>query len=147
MLLLERVTVEPPVGALLPSVTVPRDVLPPCTLVGLTVRDDNAGAFTVSTAEVIPPAVIVEVVVDETGVVVMVKLAVVAPALTVTLNGTWAADVRLELSVTAMPPVGAAPVRLTVPVEETPPETEVGEKLTDFTCAGTMVRFADAVPL
>ena len=41
VLLLDRVTTAPPVGAAALSVTVPWDVLPPITLVGFSVNEDN----------------------------------------------------------------------------------------------------------
>jgi len=55
-----------------------------------------------------------------------VKDALVAPAATVTLEGTLAAVVLLLESVTCAPPVGAGPLSVTVPVEEFPPVTLVG---------------------
>jgi hypothetical protein len=55
VLLLDRVTVRPPVGAAPVSVTVPVDVLPPITVVGLTVRFDNVGGFTVRPAVFVTP--------------------------------------------------------------------------------------------
>jgi hypothetical protein len=58
--------------------------------------------------------------------VVTVKVALVAPAATVTLAGTVAAAVLLPESVTTAPPEGAAPVSVTVPCEELPPVTLVG---------------------
>jgi|SRR5271157_4819555 len=69
-------------------------------------------------------------VVELTAVVVTVKVAVVAPAATVTLAGT-VAEALLLPSVTAAPPVGAALLKVTVPVEEAPPVTVVGFKLTE----------------
>jgi hypothetical protein len=36
----------------------------------------------------------------------------------------------LELRLTTVPPTGAAEVRVTVPVDEVPPATDVGETLT-----------------
>ena len=65
--------------------------------------------------------------VDEaTALVLTVNVALVAPAATVTLEGTLAAVVLLLASVTSAPPDGAAPLSVTVPVEEFPPVTLVG---------------------
>jgi hypothetical protein len=49
-LLLARPTRIPPVGAALLSVTVPVDEMPPSKEVGLTVRLETVGAFTVRVA-------------------------------------------------------------------------------------------------
>ena len=62
--------------------------------------------------------------------VVTVKVAVVLPAATVTEAGTVAEALLLE-SETEMPPVGAALLKVTVPVEDTPPTTLVGLTETD----------------
>ncbi len=51
--LLESATVVPPVGAGPSSVRVPVDRLPPCTVLGLRVRDDIVGALTVKVARCI----------------------------------------------------------------------------------------------
>jgi hypothetical protein len=48
-------TATPPLGAGPVSVTVPWDVAPPRTLVGLTESEFNAGGVTVSTAVNMPP--------------------------------------------------------------------------------------------
>jgi len=71
-----------------------------------------------------------------TALVLTVNVAVVAPAATVTLDGTLAAVVLLLESVTIAPPDGAAPLNVTVPVEEFPPVTLAGfteseERVTD----------------
>ena len=57
--------------------------------------------------------------------VLTVNVVLVAPAGTVTLEGTLAAPLLLE-SITCAPPVGAGPLNVTVPVEEFPPVTLVG---------------------
>ena len=61
-----------------------------------------------------------------TATVVTLKVTLVAPAATVTLAGTLAAAVLLLVRVTSAPPVGAAAVRDTVPVEAAGPITLVG---------------------
>lgn len=71
-----------------------------------------------------------------TALVLTVNVALVAPAATVTLEGTLAAAVLLLESVTCAPPVGAAPSSVTVPMEEFPPVTlggfmEIEERETD----------------
>jgi hypothetical protein len=87
----------------------------------------------------------VEVVVVVTAVVVAVKVAVVALAATVTLTGT-VAPVVLP-SVTVRPVDGAGPVKVTVPVDEFPPTTEVGFMLTAESAGGLMVSTACALLL
>src|ERR1700739_4663562 len=66
------------------------------------------------------------------------KGAVGLPARTVTLAGTVAAALLLE-SDTPIPPVGAAPFRVTVPVDETPPITVVGFRVTDVNCTAERI--------
>ena len=61
----------------------------------------------------------------ETADVLTVNVLLDAPALTVTLPGTDAAA-ELSDSVTIAPPAGAGALRVTVPVEEEPPDTVVG---------------------
>jgi hypothetical protein len=60
-----------------------------------------------------------------TALVLTGKVTLVAPAGTVTLEGTLAAELLLERE-TCAPPAGAAPLSVTVPVEEFPPVTLVG---------------------
>jgi len=72
---------------------------------------------------------------EDLGLVVAVKVAVVAPAGTVTDAGTWAVAVLELVSVTNAPPAGAAAVNVTVPVDEVPPTTEVGFTLTPLSAA------------
>jgi hypothetical protein len=72
-----------------------------------------------------------------TALVLTVNVALVAPAVTVTLEGTLAAVVLLLESATCTPPAGAAPLSVTVPVEDcTPPTTLVGLKLNEESVGG-----------
>ena len=78
-----------------------------------------------------------------TDVVVMAKVAVVAPLLTVIEGGTLTAALSLE-SVTTAPPERAVLLRVTVPVDPDPPITVVGLTLTEEICSGSTVRGAEA---
>src|SRR5260370_17087043 len=62
-----------------------------------------------------------------TALVLTVNVALVAPTAIVTLDGVLATFVLLLESVTTAPPDGAAPLNVTVPVEDcVPPTTLVG---------------------
>lgn len=77
--------------------------------------------------------------------VVTVKFALLAPAGTITLDGTCAAELLLE-SITSAPPAGAGALSVTVPVEDcVPPITLDGLNVKEETVgsAGTTVRDAD----
>src|SRR3954449_4491118 len=112
----------------------------------------SAGAdagFTVRVADRLTPppdaeiAALADVV---TAFVETVNVALVAPAGTVTLAGTVAAAVLLLASVTTSPPLGAGPLRVTVPWEAFPPVTLAGLRLTPDTAtpaAGFTASVAD----
>ena len=69
-----------------------------------------------------------------------VKVALVAPAGTITLEGTVATPVLLLESRTWAPPAGAGPLSVTVPVEDcTPPTTLVGFSVSEETVGGVTV--------
>ena len=61
-----------------------------------------------------------------TPLVLTINVALLAPTATVTLAGTVAAAVLSLERGTAAPPVGAGPLRVTVPVEDDPPVTLIG---------------------
>jgi len=86
-------------------------------------------------------AVIVVVTADDTGVVLTVNIADVALAGTTTDAGTVVDPELLDKS-TVMPPVGAGPFKVTVPVDDIPPATVVGFKLSEFSAGGETVRIA-----
>lgn len=81
--------------------------------------------------------------VEDTSVVVTVKVAVLLPEATVTLAGTVADELLLEIAI-EMPPAGAAVFRVTVPVAELPPATEAGLSKTEDN-ANVGARVSDAV--
>src|SRR5712671_5812813 len=151
-LLLESVTCAPPVGAGPLNVTVPVEEFPPATLVGFSESEERVGggggaAVTVSEADLLAPLNVAEIetVVDTaTALVLTVNVALVAPAATVTLDGTLATVVLLLESVTTAPPDGAAPLSVTVPVEEFPPVTLVGFSESDERETGAGVEEDDS---
>jgi hypothetical protein len=146
---LDSDTTAPPAGAGPLSVTVPVEGLPPTTLDGFTPNELNPTATGVTVrgaVRVTPPytAEIVTAVEPDTGLVVTGNVALVAPAATVTLDGTVAANVLSLLSDTTAPPAGAGPLSVTVPVEGLPPTTLDGFTPNELnpTATGVTVRGA-----
>lgn len=125
----------PPDGAALLRLTVPVELLPPVTLLGLKLIDEigTPGVSVREACTVLFPrvAVITTVVLLRTNpLVVTGKVALVAPAGTVTLPGTIIKELLL-LNPTAAPPGGAAPLKVTVPVDVPPFEIVVGFSVSD----------------
>jgi len=83
-------------------------------------------------------AVIVAVVLVVTADVFTVKVAVALPAVKVTVAGTLADPELLDRFSTKF--AGAAELRVTFPVEESPPVTLDGVNMTDVMVGAVMVR-------
>ena len=82
-----------------------------------------------------------------TTLVATAKVAVVCPCAIVTVAGTVATPVLALVSVTTMPPAGAARLRVTVPVEALPPMTGLGLTEMPDSCSvpATTSKAAEAV--
>jgi hypothetical protein len=115
-LLLIKLTVTPPAGALPLNCTVPVAPWPLVRLLGLKVSCVTTGARIVSVLVFVLPlseAVSVATICDVTGTVGTPNTTLVAPAGIVTVEGTRALPLLLEIC-TVIPPVGAGPPRVTV---------------------------------
>jgi hypothetical protein len=84
----------------------------------------------------------VELVFADTAAVEMLNVAEDAPEGTVTDAETEAGEVADRP--TTVPPLGAGALSVTVPVDDTPPRTDVGETVTLLTANGLSVRVAVA---
>jgi hypothetical protein len=128
-------TEMPPAGATEPRFAVKRTCLPPMTFAALDTSVESAGELMVSVA-VLLDAPSVAVMTGETtlatAVVETVNVVDVAPCATVTVAGSVAAAL-LDANVTTLPPAGAGPVSVTVPVDVAPPATDVGFSVTLLT--------------
>ena len=81
-----------------------------------------------------------------TALVLTVNVVLLTPAGTVTLAGTVAVDVLLLERATAAPPLGAAALSVTVPVEDCkPPATLVGFSISEERVGGAGVTVSVAV--
>jgi hypothetical protein len=111
------------------SVTVPVDPFPPTTVEGLRESEDRTRGTTDRLVDLVTPPYkekMLTAVETDTGKVVIAKVALLAPAATVTAEGTIATSVlSLDSEMTA-PPLGAGPESVTVPVEPLPPTTVEG---------------------
>src|ERR1700675_1031768 len=75
----------------------------------------------------------------------MLKVALVAPAGIVRVEGTVAIEGLLQASDTEMPPLGATPLSFTVPVELLPPTTVAGTTDSEYNEGGVTVSVADFI--
>jgi hypothetical protein len=142
------VTVKPPAPAGLATDTVPVELAGPMTVVGLS-DSVNEGIVTVRVAvEAAPPLTEAPIELVATAAStreVAVNVPLWAPAATVIVAGTVAAEVLLEVKLIVRPPVGAGLLIVTVPVELVPPATEVGLRLSPETVGAVTVKFPDPV--
>lgn len=124
----DRFTKAPPAGAANVNVAVAVAVSPPITEAGEMARLPSPGGAGVTVNEavlVLDPAV-AEMVIVPAAAVEIAKSADVEPAGTVTVAGTAAMETSELERATAVPPAGAAPVRVTVPAAASPPTTDDG---------------------
>jgi hypothetical protein len=145
---LDSVTTIPLAGARLLRVTVPVEEDPPTKLAGFNDTLESAGGLIVRVVACGSPKspVIVTETTAPTALVFTEKVAVVAPAATVTLAGTVAAALSLD-RITAIPAAGAGLLRVTVPVDEAPPVTLAGLTNTLESTGGLIARVAVFGPL
>ena len=157
VLLLKRLISTPPVPAGPLSVTVPCEEPNDLTVLGARLSDDKVGVaggggntltgWTVKLADTIAPeyaALSWTLAGAVTDPVFTVNDAAVVPALIVTLAGTLATTELPLVNETAAPPLGAAAVRVTVPLEVLPPVTDVGLSENEDKVAGAV---AGALPV
>lgn len=127
----------PPDGAGEAMVTVPVELFPPVTVLGFRLIEVTLmpGVMVREACAVLFPrlAVIVTAVLLRTNpLVVTAKVVLVDPAGTVTLDGTTA-KLLLLLNPTVVPPDGAAPLKVTVPLDVPPFAMVVGFNVSDET--------------
>ena len=138
-----RITTAPPPGAIPVRVTVQVELAPPYTEGGTVMSEVSCGASTPSLAVFVTPLRTAEIVAETfelTAVGVTAKVAEDPPAGLVTDGGTVAARL-LDASDTVVPPVGAGPLRVTVPVDPSPPKTNAGLRARPLRTGGAMPRF------
>jgi len=119
-----RATDRPPVGAGPLIVTVATEVPPPTTEVGLSEIPEATAALTTKVAFAVPAVIVTDLPLVR-GVVVIAIVADVAPWATVTELGT-VTEASLDEVAMVTPPVGAGPLRVTVPTDAVPPVTVEG---------------------
>jgi hypothetical protein len=140
----------PPLGAEPVSVTVPCAALPPTTEAGLTLTADRVAVgvevpgWTMRSAcfsTLSTRAQMFALKVSVTGWVPIWKVPTVAPAGMVMLAGMLVTSPTSD-SVTTVPPLGAGAVKVTVPVDASPPRTVDGLTVSDAMGLGFSVSVA-----
>ena len=143
---LERLMEAPPVGAGPLSVTLKIALLPPTTVAGFGVTLTTPRGPTVRVAVCVLPlqeAVKMTLVEEAAVCVVIVKVACVWPAGTVTLAGTVATLVLELVRLTTAPPAGAGVVSVRVAVTGFPPRMELVERVRDEIPGATAIDTVD----
>ena len=144
MLLLVRLTVSPPAGAIPVSVTVPVVICPATTFAGLNETAMTTAGFTVSAPGAAVPlgnvAVMLRFALAATENVVTLNVPLLFPPPMLKLAGTVAAPVLLLISVTVNPVGGAGPLRTSVATDVVPPVTGFGLSASDEIPAGFTTR-------
>ena len=121
------------------------------SLNGLTdswINSDKVYGATLTTAVLVTPPWLAEIVTDVvevTALVATVKVAVLPPAATLMLAGIVATVGRLLASEIMVPPLGAGLLSVTVPVEGLPPVTLLGFKASAASVPGAAVTVSVAV--
>lgn len=136
------VTRAPPAGAGPFSVTVPSVLFPPCTVRGLTTKENRLGVWTVMNADwLLDPndPVTRTLSVVGVGIVVMAKSNDVAPAGTFTLAGTETMPGLSDVSVIVTPESGTGRGNVNVPIALCPPTTTCGAMLSERIVKGCTV--------
>jgi hypothetical protein len=145
VLLLESATARPPVGAALPSVTVPVAEAPPVTVLGEIDSAFGMAAHTLNEpVAVLPLAVALMETnrLEATGFVEVEKSALLEPEGIVTLVNKGCADEASLVVKETTVSTGAAPFKVTVPVVVPPPYKLPGFKLTLAGTTGLTVNTA-----
>jgi hypothetical protein len=142
---LDSATTTPAAAAGPVRVMVAVELVPPGTLLGLTVTDARAAVLTVSVANLLTVPWVASMVIDvsaATGWVCTVTVALLAPPGMVTLAGRLATAGLLLVSVTTAPAGGAAPFRVTLATELLPPYNIFGLSVSVARAAGLTVSVA-----
>ena len=123
-------------------VTVPVTFFPPIIVTGFSVKPDTDGGFTVRFAEADPPFAVAETVATvctDTDTVLTEIVTVDLPAATKIELGT-VTDVEELDKLTERPPVGAGPLKVTVPVDVAEPTKLEGARDIDVTVGARIPR-------